>query len=212
MAAQSARLLVYLLTAAWLAVENEYIALASTTLSLRLIHRFSDEAAKALKFSPLETNGSAGVSSWRKKSKDYYRVLLSNDLHRQKTKLGSHYRLLFPSQGSNTVSFGNDFGWFAFYIPFPFYTILSFKIFDIFVCFVRLHYTWIDIGTPNVSFLVALDTGSDLLWVPCDCIQCAPLTSAYYSSLVRFTLITNFGSLWIEMYGKIFELEEISMK
>ena len=62
MVAQSARLLVYFLTAAWLAVENEYIALASTTLSLRLIHRFLDEVVKALKFSPLETNGSAGVS------------------------------------------------------------------------------------------------------------------------------------------------------
>ena len=114
MAAQSSWLLIYFLTAAWLAVENEYIALASTTLSLRLIHRFSDEAAKALKFSPSETNGSAGVSSWRKNSKDYYRVLLSNDFHRQKMKLGAHYQLLFPSQGSNTVSFGNDFGWFAF--------------------------------------------------------------------------------------------------
>ena len=48
----------------------------------------------------------------------------------------------------------------------------------------RLHYTWIDIGTPNVSFLVALDVGSDLLWVPCNCIQCAPLSAGYYSSLV----------------------------
>lgn len=48
----------------------------------------------------------------------------------------------------------------------------------------RLHYTWIDIGTPNVSFLVALDVGSDLLWVPCDCLQCAPLSASYYSSLV----------------------------
>ncbi|ONK73989.1 uncharacterized protein A4U43_C03F1650 [Asparagus officinalis] len=48
--------------------------------------------------------------------------------------------------------------------------------------FLRLHYTWIDIGTPNVSFLVALDAGSDLLWVPCDCIQCAPL-SGYHGSL-----------------------------
>lgn len=48
----------------------------------------------------------------------------------------------------------------------------------------RLHYTWIDIGTPSVSFLVALDSGSDLLWIPCNCVQCAPLTPSYYSSLV----------------------------
>lgn len=55
---------------------------------------------------------------------------------------------------------------------------------------IRLHYTWIDIGTPNVSFLVALDAGSDLLWVPCDCIQCAPLSASYYDSLVNLTVST----------------------
>lgn len=49
---------------------------------------------------------------------------------------------------------------------------------------IRLHYTWIDIGTPSTSFLVALDAGSDLLWIPCDCVQCAPLSSSYYSNLV----------------------------
>ncbi|KAB1199749.1 Aspartic proteinase-like protein 1 [Morella rubra] len=86
-------------------------------------------------------------------------MLLSSDLRRQNMKLGAHYQLLFPSQGSKTMSFGNDFGW--------------------------LHYTWIDVGTPNVSFLVALDAGSDLLWVPCDCVQCAPLSAGYYSSLDR---------------------------
>ena len=53
---------------------------------------------------------------------------------------------------------------------------------------IRLHYTWIDIGTPNVSFLVALDTGSDLLWVPCDCIQCAPLSATYSTTLVGYPL------------------------
>ncbi|KAF6175725.1 hypothetical protein GIB67_022727 [Kingdonia uniflora] len=47
-----------------------------------------------------------------------------------------------------------------------------------------LHYTWIDVGTPAVSFLVALDAGSDLLWVPCDCVQCAPLSASYYKDLV----------------------------
>lgn len=56
--------------------------------------------------------------------------------------------------------------------------------FFIFFLFFRLHYTWIDIGTPNVSFMVALDAGSDLLWVPCDCIQCAPLSASYYDTLV----------------------------
>eukprot|EP01018_Ginkgo_biloba_P019171 Gb_04156 [translate_table: standard] len=40
-----------------------------------------------------------------------------------------------------------------------------------------LHYSFLQLGTPNVTFLVALDTGSDLFWVPCDCEQCAP-TSA----------------------------------
>ena len=48
-----------------------------------------------------------------------------------------------------------------------------------------MHYAVIDIGTPNTSFLVALDTGSDLFWVPCECKQCA---SIYASSqqLVSF--------------------------
>ncbi|CAL9759083.1 unnamed protein product [Musa acuminata subsp. burmannicoides] len=36
-----------------------------------------------------------------------------------------------------------------------------------------LHYAFVELGTPNVTFLVALDTGSDLFWVPCDCQQCA---------------------------------------
>ncbi|PNT69628.1 hypothetical protein BRADI_3g59090v3 [Brachypodium distachyon] len=32
--------------------------------------------------------------------------------------------------------------------------------------------------------MVALDTGSDLFWIPCDCIECAPL-SGYHGSLDR---------------------------
>lgn len=43
-----------------------------------------------------------------------------------------------------------------------------------------LHYAVVALGTPNVTFLVALDTGSDLFWVPCDCIKCAPLASPNY--------------------------------
>jgi hypothetical protein len=32
-----------------------------------------------------------------------------------------------------------------------------------------LHYANVTVGTPGLSFLVALDTGSDLFWLPCDC-------------------------------------------
>ncbi|CAL5323898.1 unnamed protein product [Camellia sinensis] len=124
------------------------------TFSSRLIHRFSDEL-KALRVS--RKGGESG--SWpERKSMEYYKMLVANDVQRQKMKLGSRYQFLFPSEGSRAFSLGNDFGW--------------------------LHYTWIDVGTPNVSFLVALDSGSDLLWVPCDCIQCASLSASYYNSLV----------------------------
>lgn len=118
--------------------------------SSRLIHRFSDEL-----------RAFSGDKSWPEwKSKEYYHMLLAGDFRKQKMKIGhqGQRQLLFPSQGSQTLSFGNELGW--------------------------LHYTWIDIGTPNISFLVALDGGSDLLWVPCDCVQCAPLSARYYTSLV----------------------------
>ncbi|XP_019182616.1 PREDICTED: aspartyl protease family protein 1-like [Ipomoea nil] len=35
-----------------------------------------------------------------------------------------------------------------------------------------LHYANVTVGTPPLSFLVALDTGSDLFWVPCNCRNC----------------------------------------
>ncbi|KAI3441118.1 Peptidase A1 domain-containing protein [Psidium guajava] len=132
-------------------------AAAAVTFSSRLIHRFSDEVR-----APRAPGG--GVSNatgpWpEKKTMEYYQLLAAGDFHRQNMKLGTHYQLLFPSEGSKTMSLGNDFGW--------------------------LHYTWIDVGSPSVSFLVALDAGSDLLWLPCECVQCAPLSASYYSSLDR---------------------------
>ncbi|WCJ32716.1 Eukaryotic aspartyl protease family protein [Euphorbia peplus] len=45
-----------------------------------------------------------------------------------------------------------------------------------------LHYTTVELGTPGVKFMVALDTGSDLFWVPCDCSKCAPTQGTPYSS------------------------------
>ncbi|XWS45593.1 hypothetical protein CRYUN_Cryun15aG0149800 [Craigia yunnanensis] len=35
-----------------------------------------------------------------------------------------------------------------------------------------LYYANVSVGTPALSFLVALDTGSDLFWLPCDCSSC----------------------------------------
>lgn len=105
----------------------------------KFIHRFSPEFP------------SSHTSSSSRRNLEYYELLFRRDLYKHNNLL-----LLYPSHGSNTISFGNDLGW--------------------------LHYTWIDIGTPSVSFLVALDAGSDLLWVPCDCLQCAPLSSASYAA------------------------------
>ncbi|KDP23963.1 hypothetical protein JCGZ_25351 [Jatropha curcas] len=45
-----------------------------------------------------------------------------------------------------------------------------------------LHYTTVELGTPGVKFMVALDTGSDLFWVPCDCSKCAPTEGTVYAS------------------------------
>ncbi|KAL4020260.1 hypothetical protein IC575_019031 [Cucumis melo] len=45
-----------------------------------------------------------------------------------------------------------------------------------------LHYTTVQLGTPGTKFMVALDTGSDLFWVPCDCSRCAPTEGSPYSS------------------------------
>ncbi|XP_015074092.1 aspartic proteinase-like protein 1 isoform X1 [Solanum pennellii] len=125
----------------------------SDMYSSKLVHRFSDEVRKVR----VSRNGEVGVVWPQHRSFEYYGKLMNSDLQRQKMKLGPQFQLLFPSQGSKTMPLGNDFGW--------------------------LHYMWIDIGTPNVSFLVALDAGSDLLWVPCECVQCAPLSASYYSSL-----------------------------
>lgn len=41
-----------------------------------------------------------------------------------------------------------------------------------------LHYALVTVGTPGQTFMVALDTGSDLFWLPCQCDGCTPPTTA----------------------------------
>ncbi|KAL7104431.1 hypothetical protein ACP275_08G244500 [Erythranthe tilingii] len=129
--------------------------------SARVVHRFSDEARAHRVFRDLKNGAQVaggGFGFWpERRSFEFYRRLLSSDVQRQTLKLNPQFQFLYPSEGSATIPLGNDFGW--------------------------LHYMWIDIATPKASFLVALDAGSDLFWVPCDCVQCAPLSSSYYSSL-----------------------------
>ncbi|KAL2469187.1 Eukaryotic aspartyl protease family protein [Forsythia ovata] len=36
-----------------------------------------------------------------------------------------------------------------------------------------LHYAIVTVGNPALTFIVALDTGSDLFWLPCDCTSCS---------------------------------------
>lgn len=37
--------------------------------------------------------------------------------------------------------------------------------------------------------MVALDTGSDLFWVPCDCSQCAPTEGTTYASVCSLLIV-----------------------
>lgn len=82
---------------------------AAATFSSRLIHRFSEEV-KALGVS--RSGGASSTGFWPdKRSLEYYQLLVSSDFLRQHVKLGAHYELLFPSEGSKTMSLGNDFAW-----------------------------------------------------------------------------------------------------
>lgn len=42
-----------------------------------------------------------------------------------------------------------------------------------------MYYAILEVGTPKQEFLVALDTGSYLFWLPCDCLQCSPSYNSY---------------------------------
>ncbi|XP_073157222.1 aspartyl protease family protein 1 isoform X2 [Henckelia pumila] len=50
------------------------------------------------------------------------------------------------------------------------------------------------LGTPGLRFLVALDTGSDLFWVPCNCVTCASTDDSPYSSDFELSIYDPGGS------------------
>ncbi|KAG8377340.1 hypothetical protein BUALT_Bualt08G0023000 [Buddleja alternifolia] len=200
---------------------------AKPIYSTRLIHRLSDEAQS------LWGDRSNRTTSWpRKKSFGHMRVLLENDLKRQRLRLGAQNEVFVASEDGQTFNYGNDLGCMfkaevkndkdirdiillmgeailhgyagnqhcvVWWDTCPTRTQIESKIqmarlakhngavaeksIVIGAETLRLHYAWINIGTPNNSFLVGLDTGSDMFWVPCDCIECAPLSLSYYNML-----------------------------
>lgn len=88
----------------------------AVSFSSKLVHRFSDEAKERW----ISKSGNLSVAdSWPKKnSVEYLELLLSNDWKRQKTRVklqsnnnSSRNQLLFPSEGSQTHFFGNQFYW-----------------------------------------------------------------------------------------------------
>lgn len=103
-------LLMSLIMSICLALSSE-----SATLSLKLVHRFSDEARVA-------APSGVGLRWPNPGSMEYYRTLLRSDLHRLKRRLGARYQALYPDEGSQAFSLGNDFGWFV--LLFSFFTLI----------------------------------------------------------------------------------------
>jgi hypothetical protein len=62
-----------------------------------------------------------------------------------------------------------------------------------------LHYALVTVGTPGHTFMVALDTGSDLFWLPCQCDGCTPPasgTSGAVRALVLFIILLDPSIKW----------------
>lgn len=119
-------------------------------VGLRMVYRFSEEAEQLGKARHLYSPALLSKSRATLGTPHFYEMLHRLDRRR----LAAAYHASLPhagtlsfSSGNITMNYGEDYGW--------------------------LHYAMINIGAPNTSFLVALDTGSDLLWVPCECRQCA---------------------------------------
>ncbi|KAF6174316.1 hypothetical protein GIB67_040809 [Kingdonia uniflora] len=57
-----------------------------------------------------------------------------------------------------------------------------------------LHYATVSLGTPSKKFLVALDTGSDLFWVPCDCARYSLTAASTYGADYELSIYNPKGS------------------
>ncbi|KAL2457645.1 Eukaryotic aspartyl protease family protein [Forsythia ovata] len=132
--------------------------------TLDMHHRFSEPVKK---WSQL-TGNYFPIRNWPEKgSIEYYAELA----HHDRVLRG---RRLSDFNGSLTFSDGNS----------------TFRISSLGF----LHYTTVTLGTPEMKFLVALDTGSDLFWVPCSCGKCASADELPYNSDFELTIYDPKGS------------------
>ncbi|KAM6564260.1 hypothetical protein CsatB_024258 [Cannabis sativa] len=134
--------------------------------SFKMHHRFSEPVKKWS-----ETSGAGKLSPPQnlpeKGSYEYYAALAHRDRLLRGRKLSEIDAPLAFSEGNSTFRLSN----------------LGF-----------LHYTTVKLGTPGMMFMVALDTGSDLFWVPCDCNRCAPTDGTTFSSDFQSNMYDPKGS------------------
>lgn len=122
----------------------------AAALGFDIHHRFSSRVRMWLQ-SESWIKGRSDHRNWPEKgSLEYYALLAGHDCGRRRAAVDS---ALTFSDGNETFRL-NTLGF--------------------------LYYADVSVGTPAVSFLVALDTGSDLFWLPCDCKSCAPTSSQSY--------------------------------
>ncbi|KAJ3672380.1 hypothetical protein LUZ60_007101 [Juncus effusus] len=125
------------------------------TFGVDFHHRFSDKVREWAKSHDVPDTWQA--DEMIPGTPEYYKALIHNDLHRHHhhgRSLASGDLCSFP-EGNGTILYLG-----------------------------HIHYAFVNLGTPNQTFLVALDTGSHLFWVPCNCQSCAPHSSKSYGKIV----------------------------
>ncbi|KAJ7944117.1 aspartyl protease family protein 1-like [Quillaja saponaria] len=128
-------------------------------------HRFSEPVKK---WSETTVGKLSPVDHWPEKgSFEYYAELADRDRFLRGRKLSEIDAPLAFSDGNSTFRISS----------------LGF-----------LHYTTVQLGTPGVKFMVALDTGSDLFWVPCDCSRCASTEGTAFASDFELSIYNPKGS------------------
>ncbi|CAM6039322.1 unnamed protein product [Sphagnum compactum] len=139
---------------------------SNSLFKLEITHRFSDKARIELKEKRYHGVGDHVHlgSSWPiLGSAEYHNMLWIRDWRRHRGRLlmsPSKHSLLTYSAGNLTEEWSDG-----------------------------LQYAVVNIGTPSKAYFVALDTGSDLLWVPCaNCVSCGPTDTEVFSPIYSLSV------------------------